>query len=250
MYIEGTGGGDDDPRIDTADEHYTIDANEDVDGDGINETATVPTDHGALAYVDENHDGRTDLMQHLDQRHVVLDQSRLDPATGRWLPEQPGSASPVTSARAANSLTLDSPQGVRDVGSATEDTNNDGRPDTATVDAGHGMMLVTDMDGDASADQTVRVDDTGEVTVSRHTGPGQWAVVDHRGVGQQESDAAQSDPGPPNSGDPSAPSSRAPASGDTVCNAEEPAVPADSREQLAAPPQSCGVRPDSDALWA
>lgn len=76
-------------------------------------------------------------------------------------------------------MVIDTPQGDMQVGPATEDTNQDGIADTAVVETqAGGTMLVTDVDGDGSADQVVEISQTGDVTISHHTGDGQWTVVE------------------------------------------------------------------------
>lgn len=140
MYIEETGADDGsighygDIRIDGEGGSYSVEANYDFDGDGVDDAARITTDQGFTAYVDEDHDGRADLARTSDHREAALGQSRFDPATGRWLPEQPAPTPPLgASARAENSLVLDTPQGLRDVGPATEDTNGNGRDRKAHV---------------------------------------------------------------------------------------------------------------------
>ncbi|MCI2418911.1 hypothetical protein MOQ72_15820 [Saccharopolyspora sp. K220] len=181
MYIEETGAGDGDIKVTVDGEEYTAEANYDLDGDGVDETVTVLTDDGYVAYIDENADGQADVMQSIDANGVVVEQARFDPGTGKWTgeaPDQhPGSADPQD--QGGQSMVIDTPQGDMQVGPATEDTNSDGIADTAVVetDAG-GTMLVTDVDGDGSADQVVEISQTGDVTISHHTGDGQWTVVE------------------------------------------------------------------------
>lgn len=201
-----------------------------------------------------------------------------DPVSDGDIEGGPGSADPGSAgvggedagiAGRGGSLLLDTPQGVRDVGPATEDTNGNGRPDTAVVDEGRGMLLVTDMDGDAAADQTVRVEDTGGVTVSRHTGPGQWTVVEQRGVGQGAAQGAGQD-APDAAGEPVPAGGSAPSSSDdaawalgepTAVPPAQPAplqpVPGQAAPEQPAPEQpvparqpSDAARPDADAVWA
>lgn len=177
-----------------------------------------------------------------------------DPAGDGGVDGEPGSAGvggeDAGIAGRGGSLLLDTPQGVRDVGPATEDTNGDGRPDTAVVDEGGGMLLVTDLDGDAAADQTVRIEDTGGVTVSRHTGPGQWTVVEQRGVGEgapQGMPDAAGEPAPAAGSAPSTTDDAAWALGEPP--APHPAQP-HSPQPLPARQPSGAARPDADAVWA
>ncbi len=269
MYIEETGAADDpighgdiangdiangDIQIDGPDGPYSAEANHDFDGDGVEEAARVTTEHGFTDYVDEDHDGRADLVRTSDHGGAVLDESRFDPAAGRWLPEEPAPAPPLAaSAPPAPSLVIDTPQGNRDIGPATEDTNGNGRPDTAVVDESRGMLLATDMDGDASADQVARIEDTGAVTVSRHVGPGQWAVVEQHGVGQDAPGAA-GEPVPGGNPAPSSTDDGAWDLGEPTPPGVSPAQPAPAQPAPAQPApaqQASGApRPDEDALWA
>lgn len=197
-----------------------------------------------------------------------------EPAGNAGIDGEPGGAgvggADAGIAGRGGSLLLDTPQGVRDVGPATEDTNGDGRPDTAMVDEGGGMLLVTDLDGDAAADQTVRIEDTGGVTVSRHTGPGQWTVVEQRGVGQGGAGQGGAGEAPPQeapgaAGEPVPAAGSAPSTTDDAAWAlgEPPALhspqpdPAQPAPEQAAPGQpvparqpSDAARPDADAVWA
>jgi hypothetical protein len=180
MYIEETGAGDGDIKVTVEGEEYTAEANYDLDGDGVDETVTVLTDDGFVAYIDENTDGEADVMQSIDADGVVVEQARFDPETGKWVgeaPDQhPGSTAPQDQGQ---SMVIDTPQGDMQVGPATEDTNSDGLADTAVVETeAGGTMLVTDVDGDGSADQVVEISQTGDVTISHHTGDGQWTVVE------------------------------------------------------------------------
>ncbi|WP_344685384.1 DUF6802 family protein [Saccharopolyspora taberi] len=181
MYIEETGAGDGDIKITVEGEEYTAEANYDLDGDGVDETVAVMTDDGHVAYVDENHDGRADVMQTIDADGVVVEQARFDAGTGDWTAEDPqqhpGGGDPRQDPN-AQQMVVDLPQGDVQVGPATEDTNNDGVADTAVVQDEAGTHLVTDFDGDGSADQIVDINPAGDVTISQHTGDGQWTVVE------------------------------------------------------------------------
>jgi hypothetical protein len=182
VYIEETGAGDGDIKVIVEGEEYTAEANYDLDGDGMDETVAVMTDDGYVAYIDENADGQADVMQNIDADGVVVEQARFDAETGNWsseAPEQhPGGADPQQQDH-GQSMIIDTPQGDMQVGPATEDTNQDGIADTAVVETeAGGTMLVTDVDGDGSADQVVEISQTGDVTISQHTGDGQWTVVE------------------------------------------------------------------------
>lgn len=187
MYIEETGAGDGDIKITVDDEEYTAEANYDLDGDGMDETVAIMTDDGFVAYVDDDGDGSANLMQTVNAEGEVTRQARFSEQTGEWVAEQPDQQRPheIPSDQGGRSMVVDTPDGDRQVGPATEDTDNDGTPDTAIVETDDGTMLVTDVDGDGSADQMVRVDDQGAVTISHHTGDGQWTVVERGRIDQQ-----------------------------------------------------------------
>ena len=184
MYIEETGASDGDIKVTVEGEEFTTEANYDLNGDGVDDTARVMTDDGYIAYIDENTDGHADLMQTVDAHGTVVSQSRFDPATGDWVPERPQQHPEPHPTRPENSLVVDTPHGDQPVGPATEDTNNDGKPDTAIVQNDKSTTMVTDIDGDGSADQMVEVTDTGDVTVSHHTGKGVWTVVERGRIDQ------------------------------------------------------------------
>jgi hypothetical protein len=182
VYIEETGAGDGDIKVTVEGEEYTAEANYDLDGDGMDETVAVMTDDGYVAYIDENADGQADLMQTINADGVVVEQARFDAETGNWTGEAPQQHPDGTDPQQqehGQSMIIDTPQGDMQVGPATEDTNQDGIADTAVVETeAGGTMLVTDVDGDGSADQLVEISQTGDVTISQHTGDGQWTVVE------------------------------------------------------------------------
>lgn len=81
-------------------------------------------------------------------------------------------------------LSVDTPFGPYDAGSATYDTDGDGRNDTVVVTGSVGSsVLFTDIDGDGSADAATEITGQGRVTVSEHVGDGQWTVVEHGRLG-------------------------------------------------------------------
>ncbi|MBK0865213.1 hypothetical protein INP57_00135 [Saccharopolyspora sp. HNM0986] len=184
MYIEETGAGDGDIKVTVEGQEYTAEANYDLDGDGVDDTVTVLTDDGHVAYIDENADGEADVMQTVRADGTVAGQARFEPASGDWVAERPEQhpAPPQDE----QPMMIDTPHGDRPIGPATEDTDNDGNPDTAVVTTGTATLLATDVDGDGSADQLVEIGDAGEVTITQHTGDGQWTLVeqghlDHNG---------------------------------------------------------------------
>lgn len=175
MYIEETGAGDGDITLTVDGESYTSEANYDSDGDGIDDAVRVMGGDGAVAYVDDNADGHADLMQRLNDDGAVVGQSHFDALSGDWVVES-GQQRPA--GKSSESLVVDTPLGAQHVGPPTEDTNDDGKPDTAIVQTTEGTMMVTDLDGDGSADQIVELTSNGEVTVSHRVGQGQWTVVE------------------------------------------------------------------------
>ncbi|WP_199740555.1 DUF6802 family protein [Saccharopolyspora rhizosphaerae] len=187
MYIEETGAGDGDIKVTIDGEEYTAEANYDLDGDGLDETVAVMTDEGFVAYIDEDADGQADLVQTITRDGQVLDQTRFHEDSGEWTPEAPqqhpgGTGEPRPDD--AEQMVIDTPQGDVQVGPATEDSNSDGVADTAVVQSENGnTVLVTDVDGDGSADQVVEINQTGGVTISHHTGDGQWTVVEQGQIG-------------------------------------------------------------------
>ncbi|RCW47124.1 hypothetical protein DFQ14_101468 [Halopolyspora algeriensis] len=196
MYVEDTGAGDGDIQITVEGAEYTAEANVDLDGDGIDDTVATMTDDGFVAYTDADVDGGADVVRTFGPEGTVLDQARYAQDRGLWISEQP--QHPVAGRAGREPMVVDTPQGERRIGPATEDTDDDGRLDTTIVDTGGGRMLVTDIDGDGTADQAVEVDSTGEVTVAQHTGDGQWTVVEEGGIareGGRAPDPAVSDTG-------------------------------------------------------
>jgi hypothetical protein len=81
------------------------------------------------------------------------------------------------SAYPPGSMVVQTPHGTGLVGAATEDSNNDGRLDTAITPVNDGILLITDVDGDGSADQIVKLDNSGAVTVSDHVDHERWIVA-------------------------------------------------------------------------
>ncbi|GAB2654639.1 hypothetical protein GCM10027271_11340 [Saccharopolyspora gloriosae] len=238
MYIEETGAGDGDIKVTVEGAEYTAEANYDLDGDGVDDAVTIMTDDGYVAYVDEDADGRADIMQTVDAEGAVVGQARYDAASGDWVAEQP-QQHPVDDdprEQGGASMVIDTPGGEQQVGPATEDTDNDGRADTAVVTTETGTMLVTDVDGDGSADQLVEIGNTGEVTITHHTGAGQWTVVEQGRLDQQ----GQYTP---------APHPVAGATDDATWTFDAPEPPQqDPRPLGAQAPQD--VCSDSDAAWS
>jgi hypothetical protein len=182
VYIEETGAGDGDIKVTVDGEDYTAEANFDLDADGMDDTIAVMTEDGYVAYIDEDHDGHADVMQTIDGDGQVTQQARFHEDTGEWTGERPGqnpSPGRENADQHDRQLVIDTPQGDEQVGMPTEDTNSDGVADTAVVEGRDGAtMMVTDVDGDGSADQVVEISTSGDVKISHHTGEGQWTVVE------------------------------------------------------------------------
>lgn len=239
MYIEETGAGDGDIKVTVEGAEYTAEANYDLDGDGVDDTVTIMTDDGYVAYVDEDADGRADIMRTVDAEGAVVGQARYDAASGDWVAEQPqqhpGDDDPRGHGGA--SMVIDAPGGEQQVGPATEDTDNDGRADTAVVTTEAGTMLVTDVDGDGSADQLVEIGNTGEVTITHHTGAGQWTVVEQGRLDQQ----GQYTP---------APHPVAGATDDATWTFDDPEPPRQEPSPTRYAQHPLDVCADSDAAWS
>jgi len=233
MYIEETGAGDGDLKVSVAGEEYTAEANYDLDGDGVDDTATVLTDDGHVSYTDENHDGTADVMRTVRGEDQVVGQARFDPADGQWVaehPEQPPHPRP----QPARPLVIETREGRQPAGPPTEDTDDDGRPDTAVLATGTGTTLVTDVDGDGGADQLVQISGTGEVTISHHTGAGHWAAVEHGRLDQ----GGQYRPHPAAAGP----------TDDATWTFDEPPGPTAQCTEPG-PAHAVAARSDSDAAW-
>ncbi|WP_243790446.1 DUF6802 family protein [Saccharopolyspora gloriosae] len=239
MYIEETGAGDGDIKVTVEGAEYTAEANYDLDGDGVDDTVTILTDDGHVSYADEDADGLADVMRTVDSRGEVVGQARYDAAGGDWVAEQPqqhpGEGDPRRQGGA--SMVIDAPGGEQQIGPATEDTDNDGRADTAVVTTENATLLATDVDGDGSADQLVEIGNTGEVTITHHTGAGQWTVVEQGRLDQQ----GQYTP---------APHPVAGATDDATWTFDDPEPPPQEPrpQQVSQHPQD--VCSDSDAAWS
>ncbi|MFN2496800.1 MAG: hypothetical protein ABR608_12960 [Pseudonocardiaceae bacterium] len=68
------------------------------------------------------------------------------------------------------------------------DTDGDGRNDTVLItNPAGGSVLLTDVDGDGAADIATEITSEGLITVSEHTGDGQWTVLEHGRLGHDGS---------------------------------------------------------------
>ncbi|MDQ2582977.1 hypothetical protein [Saccharothrix yanglingensis] len=187
MYIDETGAADGELKVTVGDEEYTAEATYDLDEDGVDESAVVETDDGGhLAFSDTDGDGDADLMSTFDADGELTSQATFDEESGDWVAVDPADdRDQQTNSNDGKSMTVDVEDGgVQEVGPATEDTDGDGRADTAVVrDEDGDTWLFTDSDGDGSADIATEITRDGEVTVSKHTGEDEWTEVEHGRIG-------------------------------------------------------------------
>lgn len=79
-------------------------------------------------------------------------------------------------------LSLDTDPTARDL--ADYDTDRDGTLDTAVLPGpAGGVVLLSDIDGDGSADVVTEITGAGQVSVSEQAGDGQWTVVERSRLG-------------------------------------------------------------------
>ncbi|GAB2997742.1 hypothetical protein [Saccharothrix stipae] len=202
MYIDETGAADGELKVTVGDEEYTAEATYDLDQDGVEESAVVETDDGGhLAFSDTDGDGQADLMSTFDADGELVAQAEFDEDSGEWIAAEPtDDRDQRTNTNAGTAIVVDMEDGAdQNVGPATEDTDGDGRADTAVVkDEDGDTWLFTDADGDGTADLATEITQDGEVTVSRHTGDDEWTEVEHGRIGEDgkytpDSDEAWSD---------------------------------------------------------
>ncbi|SHE59804.1 DUF6802 family protein [Streptoalloteichus hindustanus] len=182
MYIENDGGNGD-LKITVDGEEYTAEANYDQDHDGVDDTAMVQTEDGFLAYTDTDHDGDADVLTKLDSRGKVIGQAKFDAHSGQWVDTTGkaggGADHRETASRGGGEMLVETRDGERTVGPATEDLNQDGKADTAVVkDSDGDVILFTDTDGDGDADSATEIGKDGKVTIRQHQGHGDWKVVE------------------------------------------------------------------------
>lgn len=145
----------------------------DLDGDGVEDSAMVETDDGAIEFTDTDDDGRADLMTQLDADGDIVAQARFDESTGEWVQVD---TEQVTDTRP---MTADTPLGEIEVGAPTHDTDQDGKADSVVVHRpGGGTVIFTDADEDGDADYTTEITGDGQVTVAEHTSDGDWTEIE------------------------------------------------------------------------
>jgi hypothetical protein len=148
----------------------------DLDDDGVEDSAIVETDDGAIAFTDTDDDGRADLMTQLDADGDVIAQARFDESTGEWVQVDADDFGPVAG---TGPMTADTPLGEVEVGTPTHDTDNDGKADSVVVHAPEGdTVIFNDADEDGDADYATEITRDGQVTVAEHTGDGNWTEIE------------------------------------------------------------------------
>jgi hypothetical protein len=156
-------------------EEYQAEADADLDEDGIDDSAMVQTDDGAIAFTDTDDDGRADLMTQLDADGDVIARARFDESTGEWVHVDTDDFGPA----GTGLMTADTPLGEVEVGAPTHDTDNDGKADSVVVQApGGNTVIFTDADEDGDADYATEITGDGQVTVAEHTGDGDWTEIE------------------------------------------------------------------------
>lgn len=188
MFIEESGA---DLTVTVEGEDYQAEASVDINSDGVDDTTVVETDDGAIAFTDTDADGQADLMTQLDADGDIVGQARFDESTGEWVqvdPEDPSlTGGEQTAGRdEADSMTVDTPDGEVEVGPPTHDSDGDGVNDTVVVQEPDGdTVIFTDTNRDGDADYATEISDDGQVTVSEHTGDGDWSVIERGHLDEQ-----------------------------------------------------------------
>ncbi|PRY45789.1 DUF6802 family protein [Umezawaea tangerina] len=180
MYIDENGGADGELKVTVEGEEYTAETTFDIDDDGIEDSAVVETgDGGHLAFTDTDRDGDADLMSTFDHDGKLVAQARFDVHSGEWIAVDPADAHEQTNTNAGHTMIVDTDTGDQNVGVPTEDTDGDGRADTAVVkDEDGDTWLFTDVDGDGKADLATEITRSGEVTMTEHTAEDTWTEVE------------------------------------------------------------------------
>ncbi|KAA2251454.1 hypothetical protein F0L68_37225 [Solihabitans fulvus] len=181
MYIDEHGGTDGELKVTVDGQEYTAEETYDYDHDGHLDSAVVDTDDGGhVVYTDTHHTGHADLETTYDAHGKPVSAAKFDEHTGKWTAVDPNAAGHDSTSHSGNAIVVDTKDGDKNVGPATEDTDGDGVPDTAVVkDADGNTWLYTDTNHTGHADQEVEITKTGEVHVLQHTGEHQWTEVEH-----------------------------------------------------------------------
>jgi hypothetical protein len=181
VYIDdGTAGDSGEMKIDIDGHEYVEQENYAYDGTGgvVDGVAVDTGDGGHLVYSDTDHDSTADLVTQYDAHDDEVRQAHYDAAGGQWIDDTPHAT--TTAAVPTGGITVDTPSGAHDIGPATVDTNNDGRPDTAVVHAANGdTVLYTDSQGDGRADVATEFTPDGQVVIADDAGTGEWTEVEH-----------------------------------------------------------------------
>lgn len=217
----------------------------DLDGDGVADTVHVDTDDGGYDYTDTDGDGVADTLTEYDLDGEVTAQATYDVAEGGWREVVPGTsgvdgvdrdendgpdgsdgdrdgmradpaaqpttrgvdtAPDATGAPTTGGIVVDTPDGPASAGVASYDTTGDGRPDTAVATTTEGStVVVTDVDGDGTADYVTEVGRDGTFTSFEHTGEAEWTVVDRGTLGGGPGAAGDPEPAAPVPAAPSEP---------------------------------------------
>jgi hypothetical protein len=182
VYIDENGAADDELKVTVGHEEYTTEEAYDLDHDGVDDSAVVETDDGGhLAFSDTDGDGDADLMSTFDASGNLVSQARFDAGSGEWIAVDPhGHDDHKANTSGDHTIVVDTKDGDQEVGPATEDTDGDGKADTAIVKDDQGdTWLFTDADGDGKADLATEITQSGEVTMTKHTGDDQWIETEH-----------------------------------------------------------------------
>lgn len=180
MYIDENGGADGELKVTVEGQEYTAEATYDLNSDGVDDSAVVETDDGGhLAFTDTDRDGDADLMSTFDKDGNLVAQARFDGHSGEWVAVDPTGDGHQANTNASTTIVVDTDNGDQNVGAPTEDTDGDGKADTAVVKDEQGdTWLFTDVDGDGKADLATEITADGEVTMTKHTAEDEWTEVE------------------------------------------------------------------------
>lgn len=185
--------------LDYAGDEQEYTANEDLDGDGSNETAIVDRSDGSrMVLTDSDGDGEADRARLLDVEGNLVDAKHVDD-DGQWVrddvtvtldpdgptdaisvnDDQPQDDSTADDQPAGPSVPTDVPDGTvyvnlgggnAGIAEATVDLNSDGGGDSVLLHSStdDSRLLVTDADGDGLADMAGRYDAEGRLVATMH----------------------------------------------------------------------------------